>query len=451
MLIVMYGVLLFMFCVAYQHIADDDGWENSIKCPNGNCMAVSMANVAELICDTTFGDCMLGPGDDQTCQDTFKDDYNISFHFLHDYVNGNDAVDKADKVLLAAVQREKWTSLEDVQRITAWGGMEQFIIIVIFFLIVIYPSWVNDYFARVCFNRVQREIELEHASRLEQEKTVQFLNKLVPASIVPQLCKGLVVAEKLDDVTIVFVDMVGFTKFSSQLDPDELVVFLNEMYSRFDVVLEKYARASEAAGRAKQRGERSSGASEAAERAKQRGERANNPSSLARQQAPSLARAKLRGERSCGASEAAGRAREKPFFIRVPTSSFSCARFARVHSPPLLKIPPNPPPQVLAVQDRDHRRRPVRGRRCPGGAVRQVPRVQGRVRRRRAPGGDQEPQGVHRYRHQDQGGNPLRQLRGGRGRHQGSEVPPVRGHVRQRREDREHGERRQGALQPVRR
>ena len=143
--------------------------------------------------------------------------------------------------LLAAIQAEKWARLQEVQTVTPFAGLGQCIVLFIYVAMLIYPSWVSDYFSRVCFNRVQKEIELERASKIEQEKTVKFLNKLVPASIVPLLSKGKFVANKLNDVTIVFVDMVGFTNFSSQLDPDELVVFLNEMYSRFDVVLDKYS------------------------------------------------------------------------------------------------------------------------------------------------------------------------------------------------------------------
>jgi len=103
-----------------------------------------------------------------------------------------------------------------------------------------YPSWVSNYFSRVCFNRVQREYEMEKEGKVAQMRTRHFLERLVPASIVPKLSHGKFIADKLDNVTILFVDMVGFTKFSSQLDPDELVMFLNEMYSRFDTVLEKY-------------------------------------------------------------------------------------------------------------------------------------------------------------------------------------------------------------------
>ena len=65
---------------------------------------------------------------------------------------------------------------------------------------------------------------------------------LLPPSVVNSLqSDDLNFAELYSNITILFVDMVDFTKFSAQLDPDELVMFLNHMYTKFDVVLERFS------------------------------------------------------------------------------------------------------------------------------------------------------------------------------------------------------------------
>ena len=55
-----------------------------------------------------------------------------------------------------------------------------------------------------------------------------------------ELSRTAEIADRFEHVTMVFVDMVGFTAFSSQLDPDELMLFLNNLYARFEVVLKRH-------------------------------------------------------------------------------------------------------------------------------------------------------------------------------------------------------------------
>ena len=130
-----------------------------------------------------------------------------------------------------------------VQTKTIKDSTVDFIMILVFVLLLTYPTWISSYFQKVCFNRVitheERELEMLKASKTTQD----HLNKLLPGSIVQILQKnpGQSIAEKFNSATILFCDMVGFTKFSGQLDPDELVLFLNHLYSKFDTVLNKYS------------------------------------------------------------------------------------------------------------------------------------------------------------------------------------------------------------------
>ena len=75
----------------------------------------------------------------------------------------------------------------------------------------------------------------------ENKKTTKMLLKLLPKTIVHELKKRKrkIIADYFDSVTIVFTDMKGFTAYSSQVTPIELVGFLNRMYNRFDIITDR--------------------------------------------------------------------------------------------------------------------------------------------------------------------------------------------------------------------
>jgi len=63
---------------------------------------------------------------------------------------------------------------------------------------------------------------------------MKLLSKLLPLTVIQELASGReLIADPYDDVTIIFTDMKGFTAFSSQILPSELVNFLNTLYVVF--------------------------------------------------------------------------------------------------------------------------------------------------------------------------------------------------------------------------
>lgn len=75
----------------------------------------------------------------------------------------------------------------------------------------------------------------------EQEKSDRLLLNILPESIATKLKDGQSnIADGFAEVTILFADIVGFTVLSSQISPEELLIFLNEIFSAFDSLTEKY-------------------------------------------------------------------------------------------------------------------------------------------------------------------------------------------------------------------
>lgn len=75
----------------------------------------------------------------------------------------------------------------------------------------------------------------------EQKKSERVLLNVLPSAIAQRLKneQGLI-ADGYADVTVMFVDLVNFTQLTEMLAPTEMVGLLNEIFSGFDVLSEKY-------------------------------------------------------------------------------------------------------------------------------------------------------------------------------------------------------------------
>jgi class 3 adenylate cyclase len=84
-----------------------------------------------------------------------------------------------------------------------------------------------------------RERERVYLDRLEDEKEKfeRLLLNILPQQIVGRLNSGeTIIADRFDDVSVLFSDLVGFTEISSELAPTQLVSHLNALFSEFDAV-----------------------------------------------------------------------------------------------------------------------------------------------------------------------------------------------------------------------
>jgi guanylate cyclase len=77
--------------------------------------------------------------------------------------------------------------------------------------------------------------------RSEREKSEALLLNILPKDIASILKnESRTIADHFDGASILFADVVDFTPMSAKMSPTELVELLNEVFSYFDMLVEKY-------------------------------------------------------------------------------------------------------------------------------------------------------------------------------------------------------------------
>jgi class 3 adenylate cyclase len=79
------------------------------------------------------------------------------------------------------------------------------------------------------------------ALQLEQERSERLLLNVLPAPIAARLKAGEpVIADAFPEVTVLFADIVDFTRRSQRTGPAQVVATLNELFSAFDALAQRY-------------------------------------------------------------------------------------------------------------------------------------------------------------------------------------------------------------------
>lgn len=83
--------------------------------------------------------------------------------------------------------------------------------------------------------RIQQLQHEKEALQAEQEKSEKLMLNIMPKPIAQRLSLGEVnISTSYQSVTIIFNDLVGFSKMASQLSATDLVTLLNDLVGRFD-------------------------------------------------------------------------------------------------------------------------------------------------------------------------------------------------------------------------
>jgi len=95
------------------------------------------------------------------------------------------------------------------------------------------------FFATYIFIK-QRDIAFSMLSA-EKRKSESLLLNILPSEIAAILKEEeRVIADHFEGVSVLFADIVNFTPMSANMNPAKLVKLLNEVFTRFDLLVEKY-------------------------------------------------------------------------------------------------------------------------------------------------------------------------------------------------------------------
>ena len=87
----------------------------------------------------------------------------------------------------------------------------------------------------------QRLDEAHRLLQIEQERSEKLLLNILPGSIAERLKNSSqTIADGFADVTVMFADIVNFTRVAEGLTPQQVFAMLNRIFSSFDELAEKY-------------------------------------------------------------------------------------------------------------------------------------------------------------------------------------------------------------------
>ena len=86
---------------------------------------------------------------------------------------------------------------------------------------------------------ILEKARLYQTLKKERARSEMLLQNMLPPSVAERLKDGpSLIADRFDAATIVFSDIVGFSQW--EFSPEELIVFLNKLFSTFDDLCEKH-------------------------------------------------------------------------------------------------------------------------------------------------------------------------------------------------------------------
>lgn len=81
----------------------------------------------------------------------------------------------------------------------------------------------------------------EELLRKEYQRSEKLLHNILPVSIAERLKSNpITIADGFNETTILFADIVGFTRLSAKVSPEELVQLLNMLFTEFDTLSEQH-------------------------------------------------------------------------------------------------------------------------------------------------------------------------------------------------------------------
>jgi adenylate cyclase len=89
---------------------------------------------------------------------------------------------------------------------------------------------------------IREIVRAEVAMEVEYERSEALLANILPSSVADRLKDPArnIIADKYDDASVLFADIAGFTEQASDMAPDQLIRFLDQLYGDFDALVDKH-------------------------------------------------------------------------------------------------------------------------------------------------------------------------------------------------------------------
>jgi phospholipid-translocating ATPase len=130
------------------------------------------------------------------------------------------------QLLFSSLQLIIWLLLASLQS-SILDHILYFFLVMIVSIIHIRSLYSKDRIERRNFN-------LKSIARREIFENTTLLKKLMPKHVLKHLKKELHFTDRLENVTLLYADIVGFTSWSSNKCPNEIVEMLSELFTSFD-------------------------------------------------------------------------------------------------------------------------------------------------------------------------------------------------------------------------
>ena len=94
----------------------------------------------------------------------------------------------------------------------------------------------------IVYYAIRQIARAEAAVEREHERSEALLLNILPPTVAERLKQrgDAIIADRYDEASILFADMAGFTARASDTAPDELVKFLNDVFTRLDALVKRH-------------------------------------------------------------------------------------------------------------------------------------------------------------------------------------------------------------------
>lgn len=114
-------------------------------------------------------------------------------------------------------------------------ALSNLIFIIVMVATSIYEITVSDFMLNINLENKNKIIEEE------KNKSRELLLNILPEKVANELMEtGKSEPKIFEDVSVIFSDFVGFTNISSRITPKKLIEELNDIYTKFDMIIKKH-------------------------------------------------------------------------------------------------------------------------------------------------------------------------------------------------------------------